>query len=1327
MQKFRTLVKNFYLLTTVILLLISKNTTPLIAQCNLPSLTYSNGVSLCNGNTTLFTITVTPPSGCKTADNNSGGVPVYKLFKNGVLEASGNTNNFSTVLGGNTSYTAQVLLEQDPTTLPTITCPCIGYTAMSNSVLSNNIPATPVNLTQTVCTGTTPSITVSRGVATAPIGDLRWYNASNNLLHVGQTYTTPVITATTIYNVSEKVGDCESPKNTVTLNPAAGNGMQPPTIATNPNTANICNGASVTMTASHGQATQTGIFTWYTSSTLTTPVYTGNIYTVNPTTSTTYYVTENQNGCITPATSQLITVSPLITPTVNANSTSICPNNTATLTATSGGANGTFEWYSDAGATNLLYTGNPFITPNLATNTTFYVREKLGNCMSATVSITIQTNVVTTLPSAIDPTICSGNTATLSVTNGTTGDVFRWYDALTGGNLLAVSNNFTTPILNTNTQYFVERANGNCTSSRKAVTITVNTSPTPPTASDLTICYNQKATLTATASGSMNWYSSVIGGTSIAAGGSYQTGNLTQNQTYYVEQTASNGCLSSRKAVIANVNPQVLAPSVASNQNVCFGTTTSISTTSSGTNGNSIKWYDVATGGSALQSNTIASSPTITYTTPNLFTDKTYYVAETNSLNSCESERKAIQVVVQAQLLAPQLPTTTQLCQFTQKIISANYHTSSPQTGTITWYETNTATLPLATGKDYNLPTTITNSAGTYNLFAEHSLNNCVSPRSQIIITVNPKPVAPTTTPTISICENSTINLTATSSGSNTFAWTGPNGFTSNLQNPTINNAKEPDHQGIYSVVATDNTTGCASIVGTTQVSIFPQPQSITLTNNSPICENQTLILQTNTVNGATYTWKFGTTILGTTTVATFSILNATPTNSGNYAVDMTIGTCASPSATTTALINPIPAKPILTGIHTYCEKEIVEIKSNTYNNANYQWTSTNGYTSSNQNVWIPNALPSNSDTYTLRVAQNGCVSLPETFVVTVYPLPTLPAGQNISSNSPICEGQTLNITAPTVTGIIYNWTGVSNFTSTTQNPTINTVNQSQHQGNYNLTIKNPTTGCVSNPYSLYVRINPTVTQLNVYNNSPICEGGNLELTASPIQDAVYSWTGANGFSSNLQKPIIPNANASHSGEYSVKVTTVGGCSSAVTAFTFAQVLALPNTYAGKDQTVEEGNEVTLQASGALQYLWSPATYLTDPAISNPKATLPIGNHSYFVTGYSGNNCTKTDTVVITIKERTSLGDKDKGIMSFVTPNGDGKNDAWIIDYLSNLTNYELSIIDQKGMELYNTREYKNDWNGTYKNEQLPDGTYYYIIKTDRKEYKGAIWLQRGN
>lgn len=59
------------------------------------------------------------------------------------------------------------------------------------------------------------------------------------------------------------------------------------------------------------------------------------------------------------------------------------------------------------------------------------------------------------------------------------------------------------------------------------------------------------------------------------------------------------------------------------------------------------------------------------------------------------------------------------------------------------------------------------------------------------------------------------------------------------------------------------------------------------------------------------------------------------------------------------------------------------------------------------------------------------------------------------------------------------------------------------------------------------------------------CIGNNLELTASGGTN--YSWTGPNGFTSTEQNPIIPNANTSHSGQYSCAITGTGGCDGTIT------------------------------------------------------------------------------------------------------------------------------------------------------------------------------------
>ncbi|MEI9865765.1 MAG: family 16 glycosylhydrolase [Limisphaerales bacterium] len=104
-------------------------------------------------------------------------------------------------------------------------------------------------------------------------------------------------------------------------------------------------------------------------------------------------------------------------------------------------------------------------------------------------------------------------------------------------------------------------------------------------------------------------------------------------------------------------------------------------------------------------------------------------------------------------------------------------------------------------------------------------------------------------------------------------------------------------------------------------------------------------------------------------------------------------------------------------------------------------------------------------------------------------------------------------------------------------------------------------------------------------NNGPIPAGMTLNLTASTVPGATYSWTGPNGFTSTSQNPSIVNASTNASGLFSV-TATVGGCASvagttAVTIDPSAKV------------TVEsvDGNVILSWAQGALQ----SATNITGP------------------------------------------------------------------------------------------------------------------------------------
>ncbi|HXH29034.1 MAG TPA: hypothetical protein VNL37_08315, partial [Candidatus Polarisedimenticolia bacterium] len=96
--------------------------------------------------------------------------------------------------------------------------------------------------------------------------------------------------------------------------------------------------------------------------------------------------------------------------------------------------------------------------------------------------------------------------------------------------------------------------------------------------------------------------------------------------------------------------------------------------------------------------------------------------------------------------------------------------------------------------------------------------------------------------------------------------------------------------------------------------------------------------------------------------------------------------------------------------------------------------------------------------------------------------------------------------------------------------------------GSQDVTVTNPDGQSRTAPALLGVTSRPAPPAAS--NNGPICAGGTLQLSASTVSGAAYTWTGPNGFTSTEQNPILPGAGAAASGDYAVTVTTGGGCAS---------------------------------------------------------------------------------------------------------------------------------------------------------------------------------------
>ena len=154
----------------------------------------------------------------------------------------------------------------------------------------------------------------------------------------------------------------------------------------------------------------------------------------------------------------------------------------------------------------------------------------------------------------------------------------------------------------------------------------------------------------------------------------------------------------------------------------------------------------------------------------------------------------------------------------------------------------------------------------------------------------------------LGFCAGATLSLSG-GVGSNTYAWTGVNGFTSTAQNPSIANATT-SATGTYQVIVT-NGSGCTAMA-TTSATVNANPIA-TASNTSPICAGTTLNLSSN-AGFSSYVW---TGISGfTSSLQNPSIANATTSATGTYQVIVTNENGCTAIATTSATVNPTPATP---------------------------------------------------------------------------------------------------------------------------------------------------------------------------------------------------------------------------------------------------------------------------------------------------------------------------------------------------------------------------------------------------------------------------------
>ena len=161
--------------------------------------------------------------------------------------------------------------------------------------------------------------------------------------------------------------------------------------------------------------------------------------------------------------------------------------------------------------------------------------------------------------------------------------------------------------------------------------------------------------------------------------------------------------------------------------------------------------------------------------------------------------------------------------------------------------------------------------------------------------------------------------------------------------------------------------------------------------------------------------------------------------------------------------------------------------------------------------------------------------------------------------------------------------------------------------------------------------------------------------------------------------------------------------------------LVTPDVSVGDDLAIVRGEEITLTVvQGEEPFTWDNLETTRDIIVS------PIVTTYYSVTALdTSNGCFGSDTLRVFV-----------GMNEGFTPNGDGYNDFWQIDYLNQYEGVHVEIFNRWGSRLWQADAPNiENWNGKYNDEDLPVGTYYYIISfpdgSNKEPLTGPVTIVR--
>jgi 1,4-alpha-glucan branching enzyme len=961
------------------------------------------------------------------------------------------------------------------------------------------------------------------------------------------------------------------------------------------------------------------------------------------------------------------TIAPTGTTTVT-----YCQNATATALAATGTA---LQWYTVATGGTASSTAP---TPNTSAvgNTIYYVSQTLNGCEGPRLAITVTVNVGTVSITTQPPNVseCDFGLATFTIsTNITTGIFYQWQVSTNGGTsytnigITVTVPNFTTGInssMNGNKYRCLITGNGVCPSSgilSNPSTLTVLAQPeivTMPVS--VTACVGNVVNFSVGATGAGLTY---LWQSAPNCAGTFTNLSIPGSTTPTISVAASaalNGvayrvvvtgvCLpgiqiNSDCVTLTVVSPN--APTVSTPITYCQNATATALTAI----GSNLRWYTVATGGSA---STIAPIPSTTAIGSTI-----YYVSQT--ITGCESPRAAITVNITATTPAPTITTPITYCQnaaataLTATGTSLLWYTASsggtgsttaptPNTANtgntiyyvsqtqscgespraaitvtvnalppapvvsspITYCQNATAVAIPATGTNllwYTVstggtastiaPTPNTSNVGSTAYYVSSTVNNCEGPRASVVVVVNARPLAPIVSSPVTFCQNSTATaLTAT--GTNLLWYLTPVGGVGSPTAPTPSTTTV----GTSNYYVSQTSNNCESPLALLAVNIVAStPVPTVSTTPVTYCQNATATALTAV--GTSLKWY--TVAIGGTASTIAPTPSTTTIGNTTYYVSQTLSCGEGPRASITVTVNAIPAAPTATTAINYCQNATATALVATGTNLLWYAAAAGGVGSASTPT--PSTITVGTTTFYVSQTINGCESPRTAIAVTTNAVPNAPT---VTSAVSYCQNTTATALVATGTNLLW-YTASTGGTGSTIAPIPSTTTV----GNTSYYVSQTNNNCESVRSTITVTIAAATTAPTVTSPVAYCQNATASaLTATGTGLLWYTVATAGTSSTIAPTPITTTV-----GNVNYYVSQTSACGEGpraqivvtTNAIPAAPVIVTPITYC------QNTTAIALSAGGTNLLWYTAPTGGTGTATAIVPTTTSAGTTPFYV------------------------------------------------------------------------------------------------------------------